>query len=48
VTSASATSRAAPFAEAVEPLRSRVAQITGAAAGVDTVASSAFSPFTPV
>jgi hypothetical protein len=29
-------------------LRSRVATITGAEAAVETVASSAFSPFTPV
>jgi hypothetical protein len=48
VASASATNRAAPFAELVDPLRSRVAQITGAADGVETVAISAFSPFTPV
>jgi hypothetical protein len=32
----------------VEPCRNRVAQITGAASGVETVATSAFSPFTPV
>jgi len=32
----------------VEPFRSRVAQITGAASGVDTVAISAFRPCTPV
>jgi hypothetical protein len=31
-----------------EPFRSREATITGAALGVGSVASSAFSPFTPV
>jgi len=45
---ASATSRAAPRAEFAEPFRSRVATITGAEDGVETVASSAFSPLTPV
>ena len=48
MTSASATSRAAPFAEFVDPFRSRAAAITGAADGVETVAISALSPFTPV
>jgi len=47
VTSASATSRAAPRAEFAPPLRNRVATITGAASGVLTVAISAFRPFTP-
>ena len=46
MTSASATSRAAPRAELTEPFRSRVAAMTGAASGVDTVAMSAFKPFT--
>jgi hypothetical protein len=46
VARASATSRAAPRAELVEPFRNRVAAITGADVGVDTVAGSAFSPFT--
>jgi len=45
VARASATSRAAPRAE---PFRSRVAAITGADSGVDTVAITAFNPFTPV
>ncbi len=31
----------------VLPLRRRVAQITGADSGVETVAISAFRPFTP-
>jgi hypothetical protein len=44
---ASATSRAAPWAEFVEPSRSRVATITGALLGVDSAASSAFRPLTP-
>ena len=47
VARASATSRAAPRAELVEPLRSWVAAITGADSGVDTVAITAFNPFTP-
>jgi hypothetical protein len=47
VTSASATSRAAPRAEFVDPRRSLVAAITGAASGVLIVAISAFNPFTP-
>jgi len=42
--SASATRRAAPRAELAEPLRSRVATITGAAPGA---ASSALRPLTP-
>jgi len=46
VTNASATRRAAPRAEFVDPFRSRVAAITGAAAGVLIVASSALMPFT--
>jgi hypothetical protein len=32
----------------VDPLRSRAAAITGAELGVETIASSAFRPFTPV
>ena len=44
---ASATSRAAPRAEFADPLRSRVATITGAADALETVASSAFNPLTP-
>ncbi len=44
---ASATSRAAPRAEFADPLRNRVATITGADDGVDTVASSALRPLTP-
>src|SRR4029453_13443636 len=43
VTIASATSRSAPRAEFVCPLRSRVAQMTGADSGVLTVAISAFN-----
>ena len=43
---ASATSQAAPRALAALPPRSRVAAITGAAIGVQTVAASAFSPRT--
>src|SRR5450756_418045 len=46
VTSASATRRAAPLAEFVAPRRSRVAAITGAETGVETIASSAFKPLT--
>ena len=46
--SASATSRAAPLALLVEPLRGRAAAITGADEGVDTIAISAVKPFTPV
>ncbi len=38
--------RFAPRAEFVGPRRNRVAAITGAATGVDTVAKSTFSPFT--
>src|SRR5660398_224464 len=45
--SASATSRGAPRAEFVEPFRSRVATITGAAKGLLTVASSAFQALHP-
>src|SRR5664280_1373987 len=45
--SASATSRGAPRAEFVEPFRSRVATITGAASGLLTVASSAFQALHP-
>ena len=48
VTSASATNRAAPRAETVEPFRSRDAAITGAQVGVETIASSALRPLTPV
>ena len=48
VLSASATSRAAPRALLVDPLRNREATITGAESGLDTVAISAFSPFTPL
>jgi hypothetical protein len=44
---ASATRRAAPRAEFADPLRSRVATITGAEDGVETMASSAFRPSTP-
>ena len=47
VATLSATNRAAPRAEFVEPLRSLLATITGARVGLDTVPSSAFSPFTP-
>ena len=47
VASASPINRNAPLAEFVAPLRSRVAAITGALSGVDTVATSAFNPFTP-
>lgn len=43
-----ATSRAAPRAECVPPFRSRWATITGAAVWVDTVATSALSPRTPL
>jgi hypothetical protein len=43
----SLTRRAAPRAEFADPFRSRAAVITGAAAGVETIPSSAFSPFTP-
>jgi len=43
---ASATSRFAPRGDPQEPFRSRCATITGAAAGVDPVASNAFSPRT--
>jgi len=48
VASASASSFAAPRAELVEPLRSRVAAINGADSGVDTTASRALSPLMPV
>ena len=44
---ASATSRAAPRAEFAEPLRSRVATITGAELAAETVASQRVQPFTP-
>jgi hypothetical protein len=37
----------APRAEFADPFRSRVATITGAAAGVDSAASSTFRPLTP-
>jgi hypothetical protein len=47
VARASATSRTAPRGELVEPLRSRVDTITGAAVGVDRTPIGAFSPFTP-
>lgn len=40
------TSRAAPRALLTEPLRSRVAVITGALSGVLAVAISALRPFT--
>ena len=43
---ASAANRAAPRAEFAVPPRSRVAAITGAPSGVQTVAASAFSPRT--
>jgi len=46
VTRASATRRAAPLAEFVGPRRSRVAAITGADSGVETIASNALSPLT--
>jgi len=46
-TRASLTSRAAPRALLTEPLRSRVAVITGALSGVLAVAISALRPFTP-
>jgi hypothetical protein len=48
VRSASASSREAPRGENAAPRRSRAAVITGAANGVETVASNALSPFTPV
>src|SRR3954452_18102794 len=41
----SATSRAAPRVELVGPLRRRVAAMTGAEIGVDTIPTSAFNPF---
>jgi hypothetical protein len=37
-----------PRAEFVDPLRSRVAAISGAEVGVETTASSAFKPLMPV
>ena len=43
-----ASIRPAPLADAVLPLRSRARAITGAASGVETVASWMFSPRTPV
>ena len=43
---APAANRAAPRAEFAFPPRSRVAAITGAPSGVDTVAASAFRPRT--
>jgi hypothetical protein len=46
VVSAWRTNDAAPRAELTAPLRSRDAAITGAAIGVDTVASSALRPLT--
>jgi len=48
VRKASATNRGAPRAEFVDPFRSRAAATTGADDGVETTASSAFRPFTPV
>ncbi|GAA4996407.1 hypothetical protein GCM10023317_26010 [Actinopolymorpha pittospori] len=47
VFNASATRRFAPRTDPQEPLRSRCATMTGAAAEVVTVASSTFSPRTP-
>jgi hypothetical protein len=41
-------SLAEPFPLFADPARSRAAAITGADAGVETVASSAFRPLTPV
>lgn len=38
--------RAAPCPESMLPFRKRVAAITGALNGVDTIASWAFNPFT--
>jgi hypothetical protein len=46
VAKVAATNDAAPRAELVEPFRSRVAAITGAEVGVDTVPTSAFNPLT--
>ena len=43
-----ASSLPAPLAEAVLPLRSRARAITGAASGVEIVASWMFSPRTRV
>jgi len=48
VARASASNRAAPRAEFADPRRNRLAAITGAAVGVDSTASSALSPLTPV
>src|SRR5665647_2340762 len=48
VTSASATIREAPRAELVGPRRNRVATTTGAEIAVDTIASNAFRPLTPL
>jgi len=48
VASESVISRAAPRAELVDPVRSRVAAITGAAIGVEMIASSALRPSTLV
>ena len=48
VTRASATIRAAPRAEFAGPRRNLVATTTGAEIGVDTIASNAFKPFTPL
>ena len=48
VTNASDTSLAAPRAELVPPRRNLVAASTGAEVGVETMASNAFSPLTPV
>ena len=45
---ASASSLAAPRTEFTAPRRSRVAAIIGADSGVEIVASSALSPFTPM
>jgi hypothetical protein len=48
VARASATNRAAPRAELAPPFRSRVAAISGADVGVDSVAINAVKPLTPV
>jgi hypothetical protein len=44
VASVAATNDAAPRGELVEPFRSLVAAITGAAVGVDSVPINAFNP----
>jgi len=46
VARASRIRRAAPWPESMLPFRNRVAAITGAARGVDRIASWALSPFT--